>query len=76
MEPYQIAPLFEVIGTDGQIDQIYNCVIYRFQDDSAYIRARAYLDEIDTVSVFGPFQSERDLTPVDTPRFLRGCSTI
>lgn len=65
MEPYQIEHLVEVIGSDGQIDQIYNYLVYKFQDSSAYVWARAYLDDMGTVSIYGPFKSETDLTPVE-----------
>ena len=37
MEPYQIEHLVEVIGSDGQIDQIYNYLVYKFQDSGAYV---------------------------------------
>ncbi|MEP4194887.1 MAG: hypothetical protein ABJL99_04540 [Aliishimia sp.] len=71
MEPYQIEHLVDVIGADGQIDQVYNCLIYKFEGHGAYIWARAYVDEMHVVSIYGPFKSSNDLTPVDNPDLLR-----
>jgi len=72
MEPYQIEHLVEVIGTDGQIDQLYNDFVYKFQDGSAYVWAWAYLDDMGTASIFGPFKSETDLTPVENSSLVNG----
>jgi len=72
MEPYQIEHLVDVLGSDGQIDQVYNYLVYRFQDNGAYIWARAYLDDIGTISIYGPFNSDTDLTPVENSSLMNG----
>ena len=64
MNPFQIDHLIETVGEDDQVDQIYNYLIYRFEGHGAYIWARAYLYDVQVVSVHGPFKSSTELTPV------------
>ncbi|MEM1102887.1 MAG: hypothetical protein AAGH48_02135 [Pseudomonadota bacterium] len=53
--PTEIEHLVEYIIVDGQLEERYNHIVYSFQAENSHISARTYLDEIDTVSVFGPF---------------------
>ncbi|MEO1542643.1 MAG: hypothetical protein AAFR75_01265 [Pseudomonadota bacterium] len=72
MEPYQIEHLVEIIVSEGQVDQFYNYLVYRFEGHGAYVWARTYLDEIHTVSVFGPFKSADELVPIGSPNLMNG----
>ncbi len=71
MEPYKIEHLKDVIEVNGEIEQVYNYLINRFEGFEAYIWARACLDEIKEVSLYGPFTSSNDLTQVDNPDLHR-----
>jgi hypothetical protein len=43
---------------DGEaLEQKYNYIVYHFDCKGTYFWARTYTDEIDTVSVYGPFES-------------------
>lgn len=68
MEPYQIEHLVDVIGSDSQTDQVYNSLVYELTDKDAYVWAPAYLDDRGTLSIYGPFKSETDLTLSKTAR--------
>jgi hypothetical protein len=43
------------------LEQKYNYILYHFDCRGGYFWARAYLDEIDTVSVHGPFENRETL---------------
>lgn len=50
---------------DGEmLEQRYNYVVYHFDCDGSYSWARTYLDDIHTVSVFGPFDRRDTMKPV------------
>jgi len=70
MEPCKIEHVIELVEVDDQIDQVYNYIEYEFEGHGACLRARAYVDEIHFVSIYGPFQSSDDLTVVDVPELL------
>jgi hypothetical protein len=59
--------LISPVGIDHNVDEIwaddkrkvleqrYNYLDYHFEKHGRYCRARAYLDEIETVALYGPF---------------------
>ncbi|MCG8357798.1 MAG: hypothetical protein MI920_19715 [Kiloniellales bacterium] len=61
--PVEIKHQVDEILVAGRIDQYYNYLEYHFERLGLYCQARAYLDEIDTVSICGPFsdRSAREL---------------
>jgi len=48
-----------------QLEQHYNFIDYHFDMDGVYMRARAYLDQIEVAAVFGPFERRGSLMKVD-----------
>jgi hypothetical protein len=58
IHPVQIRHEIEEIYNGGELEQIYNYIVYEFERSGTYVRARAYLDDIRTVSVFGPCRGE------------------
>jgi hypothetical protein len=48
-----------------QLEQRYNFVDYHFDLDGVYLRARAYLDDIEVAVVFGPFERRDSSKKVD-----------
>jgi hypothetical protein len=46
----------EIVSGDVVVER-YNFIDYHFEKHDAYCRARAYLDEIEKVSIFGPHSS-------------------
>ncbi|MEW6435851.1 MAG: hypothetical protein AB1508_01620 [Pseudomonadota bacterium] len=59
-------------GADGQrLEQRYNFLDYHFELNGAYLRARAYLDEIQNVTLFGPFESRDNLRKIAAPEAER-----
>ncbi|WP_428406983.1 hypothetical protein [Hyphococcus sp.] len=69
LTPVRIEHLCEEIHADGALEQKYNYLAYHFEMDDRYLWARAYLDEIDKVSIFGPFDSEQTRNPVSDGAF-------
>ena len=53
----------EYFEGDG-LEQKYDYLVYHFDCDGAYFRARTYTDDIGIVSVLGPFESRGSLKPV------------
>jgi len=51
-----------------QLEQHYNFLDYHFEVDGVYLRARAYLDEIQTVTLFGPLAHRGSITKVANPK--------
>ncbi len=68
--PVEIRHDVDEISIDGDLEQLYNYIDYRFERPGAHCRARTYLDDIDTVSVFGPFSGQDREDEVDAPEFL------
>jgi len=50
-----------------QLEQRYNFIDYHFTLDGVYLRARAYLDNIEVVTVFGPFERRGSIKHIDAP---------
>lgn len=69
LAPARIEHHCEEIHADGELEQKYNYLVYHFEMHGRYIWARAYLDEIDQVSIFGPFDSEQTLNAVSDDAF-------
>lgn len=46
----------EMYDAGGKLQQKYNYVVYHFAAAGRFFYARAYLDEIGTVNVYGPFE--------------------
>jgi hypothetical protein len=59
--PSRLEHLCDQIIIDGKIDQQYNFLSYEFVCDDMLVLARAYLDDILEVSLFGPYRC--DLPP-------------
>jgi len=71
IQPVQIEHCIDEIWTgenEDVLEQYYNYIDYHFERDGAYMRARTYLDEIKTVSVFGPFQQRGSIEKVRSPK--------
>jgi hypothetical protein len=59
-------------GADGRrLEQTYNFLDYHFELNGAYLRARAYLDEIQNVTLFGPFEARGNLRKITAPEAER-----
>lgn len=49
--PVSITHSVDEIRNDGRVEQHYNFLDYRFERDGFSVRARAYLDDIETVTL-------------------------
>ena len=67
ISPVEIVHEVDNFFSDGQLVQNYNYLHYHFEKYGAYLRARTYLDEVNSVSIFGPFTDRRSLKEVDAP---------
>jgi hypothetical protein len=61
----------EIIAENGAVEECYNFIDYDFEQPGAYIRARTYVDEIESVTVYGPFDSSRSMVAVNAPELER-----
>jgi len=56
IKPVEIEHKVDEIINGSTIEQKYNYLVYHFELGGNYIVARAYLDEIGSVSIYGPFK--------------------
>ena len=56
--PTRITHNCEQIWDGDTLEQSYNYLIYEFETEQHRYHARAYLDEIYKVAVYGPFEKE------------------
>jgi len=49
----------------GTLREIYNFIDYHFEREGRYCRARMYLDDPSSVTVYGPFSARDSLSLVD-----------
>ena len=48
----------EQIWNGNALEQNYNYLVYEFETEQHLYRARAYLDEVHTVAIYGPFNKD------------------
>ncbi|MBI1185886.1 MAG: hypothetical protein GC206_00850 [Alphaproteobacteria bacterium] len=53
--PVRIAHNSEQVWNSDTLEQNYNYLVYEFETDEHLYRARAYLDDIQTVAILGRF---------------------
>jgi hypothetical protein len=63
--PSAIEHKCEEIFDGDQLDQKYNYLVYHFELSRCYFSARAYLRDIESVALFGPYDSRATMTPVE-----------
>ncbi len=69
IQPVKISHHVDEIREGDRLVERYNYVDYEFENDDGYIRARAYLDEVDKVTIFGPFTNRSQNTKTSSPDF-------
>lgn len=62
--PVLIDHIVDEIYAAGALQESFNFLDYHFEKDGRYVQARAYLDDIGTVVVYGPYESNESLIPV------------
>jgi len=65
VHPIAIEHKCEEIFDGDKLEQKYNYIIYHFDCGGAYFWARTYLDDIETVSLHGPFESRATMKPIN-----------
>ena len=68
--PVEITHSVDEIVVDGQMQARYNYLAYHFEVEGDYCRARTYLNDIGTVSVYGPFAGRGSRDIVEAPQFF------
>lgn len=56
ISPVRITHGCDQLWRGDRLEQRYNFLDYEFETEAHRYRARAYLDDIQTVSIFGPFE--------------------
>lgn len=69
--PTEIEHRVDEIWDGSSLEQRYNYLDYHFEIDGAYCRARTYLDDIGTVTLFGPFDHRGSVSKIDRPDLER-----
>jgi len=67
VEPEEIEHKCEEVLVGERLEQRYSYLVYHFICDGRYFWARAYVDDIDTVSVYGPFDGRDTMNHVLGP---------
>ena len=71
IRPVEISHDVDEIIVDGLLEQHYNFLDYHFEKYDAYCHARTYLDDIETVRMFGPYSDRDSEDEVDAPELYR-----
>lgn len=58
IQPVRIMHNCEQIWNGNSLEQNYNYLVYEFETEQHQYRARAYLDRIGTVAIYGPFDKD------------------
>lgn len=66
-KPVEIEHRCEELFAGGQLIEKYNFFVYHFEQKGRYFWAKAYKDEISTVSIFGPFERRGSREPLSGP---------
>ncbi len=72
--PVEIEHCVDEIWNGASLEERYNYLDYHFELGGAYCRARAYIDDIDTVTLFGPFTRRGSLSKIDQPDLQRAAT--
>lgn len=62
IQPIIVKHLCDEIWDGPNLEQKYNYLVYEFETDLHSYRARSYLDEIDSVAIYGPFLKDSNDT--------------
>lgn len=62
--PTAIEHQCQELNVGEELQQEYNCIVYHFEGASAYFWARAYMDDIRTVSIYGPFENRHSMNRI------------
>lgn len=65
--PSRIEHRIDDIRIEGRTVQYYNYLDYHFESEAAYFRARAYVDNMRRITLYGPFAGPEDLVRVEAP---------
>ncbi|ODU69360.1 MAG: hypothetical protein ABT11_12740 [Novosphingobium sp. SCN 66-18] len=65
--PVQIEHSIDEVWIGEELDQYYNYLDYHFEEGGIYLRARVYLDDPRTATLFGPFESRQSSKVVTAP---------
>jgi hypothetical protein len=69
IQPIKISHHVDEITEGDRLLERYNYVVYEFENDDGFLWARAYLDEINKVSFYGPFTDRSQKTKANAPDF-------
>lgn len=67
IQPIKISHHVDEITEGDRLLERYNYVVYEFENDDGFLWARAYLDEIHKVSIYGPFTDRSKKTKANAP---------
>ncbi|WP_428027209.1 hypothetical protein [Altererythrobacter sp.] len=65
--PNKVTHHVDEIFDDGELVEKYNFLVYEFETEEGFISARAYLDEIKTVALFGPYPDKNSQELISAP---------
>ncbi len=71
LAPIKIEHNVDEIFFEDEMTQNYNFLIYHFEKYGAYMSTRAYLDEIESVALFGPFANKNSTEIIEVPEFKK-----
>ncbi len=72
IKPFAVLHHVDEIRDGEELVERYNYIVYEFESEEGFLTARTYLNEIDIVSIFGPFTSRDMIKSVDAPALETG----
>ena len=66
-KPTDIEHKCDEISDGDTLQQKYNDFVYHFESDGRYFWARSYVEDIGTVSIYGPFDGRETMKPISGP---------
>lgn len=75
IDPIAIHHKIDELDPEDEPAVVYNYLVYEFERDGAVCKARAYLDMIEEVSIYGPFAGPDDLRLIEAPEFKQDVLT-
>jgi hypothetical protein len=69
IQPLRIFHRVEEIRDGAELRERYNYIVYEFERDGLFATGRTYLDDIDTVSIYGPYAGRGSTREVGAPAF-------
>ena len=67
IQPVKISHHVDEISDGDKLVERYNYIVYEFENQAGYVWARTYMDEVESVAIYGPFVGRSRTAKTDAP---------